>query len=52
MRNAYFGAVHIHTGYSFDAFTNGTLTTPANAYEWAQGKPIPGEQAAGPTSRS
>ena len=41
-RNAYFGAVHVHTGYSFDAFTNGTLTTPANAYEWAQGKAIPG----------
>ena len=41
-KNAYFGAVHIHTGYSFDAFTNGTLTTPANAYEWAQGKAIPG----------
>jgi hypothetical protein len=41
MRNAYFGAVHIHTGYSFDALTNGTITTPASAYEWAQGKPIP-----------
>jgi len=41
MRNAYFGAVHIHTGYSFDALTNGTITTPSNAYEWAQGKPIP-----------
>ena len=40
-RNAYFGAVHIHTGYSFDALTNGTITTPSNAYEWAQGKPIP-----------
>ena len=41
-RNVYFGAVHVHTNYSFDAFTNGTLTTPANAYEWAQGKAIPG----------
>lgn len=41
-RNVYFGAVHVHTNYSFDAFTNGTLTTPANAYEWAQGKSIPG----------
>jgi len=41
MRNAYFGAVHVHTGYSFDALTNGTITTPSNAYEWAQGKPIP-----------
>jgi hypothetical protein len=41
-KNAYFGAVHVHTNYSFDAFTNGTLATPANAYEWAQGKAIPG----------
>jgi hypothetical protein len=41
-RNAYFGAVHVHTSYSFDAFTNGSITTPANAYEWAQGQAIPG----------
>ncbi len=40
--NAYFGAVHVHTSYSFDAYTNGTLTSPANAYQWAQGKAIPG----------
>ncbi len=40
--NAYFGAVHIHTSYSFDAYTNGTLTSPAHAYQWAQGKAIPG----------
>ena len=44
---AYFGAVHIHTSYSFDAYTNGSIATPANAYEWAQGKAIPGG-AAGP----
>jgi hypothetical protein len=41
-KNAYFGAVHVHTNYSFDAFTNGTLATPANAYQWAQGEAIPG----------
>jgi Protein of unknown function (DUF3604) len=40
--NAYFGAVHVHTSYSFDAYTNGTLTSPAHAYQWAQGKAIPG----------
>ncbi len=46
LRNAYFGAVHIHTGYSFDAYTNGTLTTPTDAYKWAQGEPIPASQLA------
>jgi hypothetical protein len=44
LRNAYFGAVHVHTGYSFDAFTNGTITTPADAYRWAQGQPIAGSK--------
>jgi hypothetical protein len=44
-RHAYFGNVHVHTGYSFDAFTNGTLTTPSSAYDWAQGKPIPGSKS-------
>ena len=26
-KNACFGAVHVHTNYSFDAFTNGVLAT-------------------------
>lgn len=39
---AWFGAVHVHTGYSFDAFTNGSPTRPADAYEWARGKAIAG----------
>jgi hypothetical protein len=39
-RNVYFGCVHVHTSYSFDAFTNGTKTTPQDAYSWAQGKEI------------
>jgi hypothetical protein len=43
-RRAYYGAIHVHTGYSFDAFTNGTVTTPAKAYEWAQGKTIEGDK--------
>lgn len=41
-KTALFGAVHVHTNYSFDAYTNGTVTTPADAYKWAQGKAIPG----------
>ncbi|MGH8694602.1 MAG: DUF3604 domain-containing protein, partial [Burkholderiales bacterium] len=39
-RNAYFGDVHVHTGWSFDGFTNGSKTTPTDAYAWAQGKEI------------
>ena len=39
-RTAYFGAVHVHTGWSFDAMTNGSKTTPDDAYAWAQGKEI------------
>jgi hypothetical protein len=41
-RNAYFGDVHVHTGYSFDGFTNGSKTTPQDAYDWAKGKAITG----------
>lgn len=37
---AFFGAVHVHTKYSFDGYTNGSLTTPADAYRWAMGKEI------------
>jgi len=40
--NAYFGDVHVHTGWSFDGFTNGSKTTPTDAYAWAQGKAITG----------
>jgi len=39
-RNAYFGDVHVHTGWSFDALTNGSRTTPTDAYAWAQGREI------------
>jgi Protein of unknown function (DUF3604) len=42
VNNVYFGDVHVHTGWSFDAFTNGSKTTPMDAYAWAQGKPITG----------
>ena len=43
-RTALFGAVHVHTNNSFDAFTNGTVTTPADAYKWAQGEVIQGDR--------
>ena len=39
-RTAYFGAVHVHSSYSFDAFTNGTRTTPEDIFRWAKGEAI------------
>lgn len=41
-KNAYFGNLHIHTSWSFDGFTNGSITGPEDAYRWAQGESIPG----------
>ena len=40
-RNAYFGDLHIHTAYSYDARPLGTETTPADAYRFARGEAIP-----------
>ena len=39
-RNAYFGDLHVHTTYSFDAFAFGTIATPYDAYLYAKGKAI------------
>lgn len=39
-RNAYFGDLHVHTTYSFDAFAFGTLATPYDAYRYARGGSI------------
>ena len=39
-RFAYFGDLHVHTTYSFDAFAFGTLATPYDAYRYALGEPI------------
>ncbi|BFM17013.1 DUF3604 domain-containing protein [Maricurvus nonylphenolicus] len=36
-RNAYFGDLHVHTNYSFDAFVFGTVATPDDAYRFAKG---------------
>lgn len=46
-KNAYFGNLHIHTSWSFDGFTNGSITGPDDAYRWAQGESIPGGGASG-----
>jgi len=39
-RNAYFGDLHVHTAYSFDAFAFGTIATPYDAYRYARGEAI------------
>ena len=39
-RNAYFGDLHVHTEYSFDAYSFGTTATPYDAYRYAKGQKI------------
>ena len=39
-RRAYYGDLHVHTTYSFDAFAFGTLATPYDAYRYAKGEAI------------
>ena len=36
-RNLYWGELHAHTTLSYDAYAWGTITTPAQAYEFAKG---------------
>ena len=40
LRNAYFGDLHVHTDYSFDAYAFGTVATPYDAYRYAKGDAI------------
>ncbi len=40
LKRAFFGDLHVHTRYSLDASTQGTRTTPAQAYEFARGARI------------
>jgi hypothetical protein len=39
-RNAYFGDLHVHTQYSFDAYSFGTTASPYDAYRYAKGAAI------------
>ena len=40
LRQAWFGDLHIHTGYSMDARSRGMLGTPDDAYRFARGQVI------------
>ncbi|MCH2170607.1 DUF3604 domain-containing protein [Myxococcota bacterium] len=46
---AFFGDLHVHTGLSMDAYTEGVRVTPDDAYRFARGEPI--EIAGGRTLR-
>jgi len=39
-KNAYFGDLHVHTSWSFDAFIYNVRTDPDDAYAFAKGEPI------------
>ena len=41
-RDVFFGNLHVHTRWSFDAYINAAWVDPENAYRWAKGESIPG----------
>ena len=40
LRDAFFGDLHLHTGYSMDAFAFGTRLTPDDSYRYAKGETV------------
>ena len=40
LRNLYFGDMHVHTGFSFDAYSYGNVLRPSDAYAYALGQPV------------
>jgi len=39
-REAYYGDLHLHTSFSFDAYIFGSRITPDEAYRFARGEPV------------
>ena len=39
-KNVYFGDLHVHTKYSFDAYVFGVTGTPDDAYRYAKGASV------------
>ena len=39
-RDVYFGNLHVHTRWSFDAYINAAWVNPEDAYRWAKGEEI------------
>ncbi len=44
LKDVYFGNLHVHTSWSFDGYINGAWTDPDDAYRWAKGEEIPGDE--------
>lgn len=40
LRNLYFGDLHVHTAFSFDAYVNDVRVEPDQAYAFARGEPV------------
>ncbi len=40
LKRALFGDLHVHTGFSMDAWLQGTIVTPDDAYRFARGQEI------------
>ena len=54
LRDVFFGDLHVHTAYSFDANALGVRATPRDAYRFARGEPLglrPFDEAGRPARR-